>query len=193
MSWVSKKNRSAVASLRDSRSRPPRNPLFFEPTLRHQTSGKNTNIIYYLDAGVCGGYSAALRHPSFLTITDCSTSGISAESVGVSVGGSAALIFQGSIRRCAPMGYARLIGTAYGRAYSMRATPANIYVYGVGAGAPSLGLRRSTARSAHFTMGLCPYTPRAKKTAPSGGSFKVGNNQGHVLQVDSPQIRVESR
>lgn len=70
------------------------------------------------------------------------------------------------------MGYAQLIGTAFSRAFLMRATPANIYLYGVGAGAPSLGLRRSTARSAHFTMGLCPYTPRAKKNRPIGRLFQ---------------------
>lgn len=95
------------------------------------------------------------------------------ESVGVSAGGFAALIFQGFIRRCAPMGYAQLIDTACSRAFLKRAAPANIYVYGVGAGAPSLGLRRSTARSAHFIMGLCPYTPRTKKTAPSSGFLLV--------------------
>lgn len=94
------------------------------------------------------------------------------ESVGVSVGGFAALIFQGSIRRCAPMGYAQIIGTACSRAFLKRATPANIYVYGVVAGAHSLGLRRSTARAAHFPMGLCPYTPRAKKNRPIGRLFQ---------------------
>ena len=53
----------------------------------------------------------------------------------------------------------------------MQAAPANIYVYGVVAGAHSRCLRRSTARSAHFTMGLCPYTPRAQKNRPIGRLF----------------------